>query len=251
MMHAEALSAGYGGRVVIHGVALHAEQGSITAVIGPNGAGKSTLLKALAGMLPPCGGSVQAGGKPLHQLSSKDKARLVAFLSQRHTVPAISMRTLVLHGRFPHMGFPRKPSHADYAIAEEAMRDLGVLHLQEELLTELSGGEVQKAYLAMALAQQTPVLILDEPNTYLDVFHQRELMRTLRELADRGKTILLAVHDIPTALEFADAVCVMQHGEVVFNGAARALPPSGLIQKVFGVDLHILEKEGRQFYSMA
>ena len=160
----------------------------------------------------------------------------------------MSVRQLVLHGRFPYLSYPRRYRPQDMAVAEDAMRRMDVLDLADMPLQQLSGGQRQKVYIAMALAQDTPVMLLDEPTTFLDVAHQLQLLRLARTLAEGGKHVLMVIHDLPHALRMADRVALMRQGEIVFQGTPEQAYASGLLEEVFGVRIVRLEAEGQWQY---
>ncbi len=236
MINITNLTAGYGNRPVLSGLNLHIAAGEITTVIGPNGSGKSTLIKCLARQLPRAGGEITVCGRSIDTYTPKEYAKRVSYLKQARDIPMISVESLVLHGRFPYMGFPRKYTDEDRARAKNAMYRVGILELRHKELSELSGGECQKVYLAMVLAQDADLLLLDEPTTYLDVSHQLEFLRLLKELKGEGKTIVPILHDINGALQISDYLCVMNGGKVAFFGTPSELTASKIIDKVFGVE---------------
>lgn len=177
--------------------------GKITGILGRNGCGKSTLLKTAAGLLRPMSGEVLMDGRPLGDYAPKELARQIAVLPQSREVPAITVESLVMHGRFPYLGFPRKPRPEDRQAVQRAMEQAGVEALRQKALSALSGGERQKVYLAMVLAQDTPVISMDEPTTYLDINHQFELLRLIRDWGGQGRTVLCVMHDLGQAAEVA------------------------------------------------
>ena len=184
MLEARNLSAGYPGRAVLAGVSLAARPGRVLALLGPNGCGKSTLLRTMAGLLPPLGGEVLLDGR--RDYSPRQAAQRVAYLPQSRTAPNITVRRLVLHGRFPYLSYPRRYGREDYAAVDRALAAADALDLADRPLPELSGGQRQKAYLAMALAQETEAILMDEPTTFLDIRHQLEVLALLRQAADQG-----------------------------------------------------------------
>ena len=201
MMELCHITAGYGGPPVLRDVSLAFEPGKVTVLAGPNGCGKSTLLRVAARLMAPERGEVRIEGQDVSRLSAKQFARLAALLPQSRPLPGITAGSLVLHGRFPYLGYPRRysregpgggpPSHG----AHRCGRAGGVP------MAHLSGGQRQKVYLAMALAQDTPVLLLDEPTTFLDIAHQLELAETARTLAGEGKAVVMVLHDLNLAPE--------------------------------------------------
>lgn len=247
MIKITGLAAGYDGRIVIPEINLNMEAGKITTILGPNGSGKSTLMKCLARQLPLMGGTIMVANRPIQAYAPKEYAQRVSYLKQSRDVPHISVESLVLHGRFPYMTFPRKYTSHDKQLAQKSMEHMGIWNLRHKELGELSGGERQKVYLAMVLAQDTDVLLLDEPGTYLDIRYQMELLELLTGLRDEGKTIVAIFHDISSALQIADAVCVMDKGEVAYLGAPSPLIRSSVIGHVFGVTPVAVSLDGTEF----
>ncbi len=236
VLELELLSVSYDRRQVLHEVTQRFLPGQVSVLIGPNGSGKSTLLKACAGLLK-AQGEVRVCGERLGTLSSRRRSQLLSYLPQSRSVPDIPARALVLHGRFPYLGYPRRYSAEDFAAAERAMDETGVLELAERPLPSLSGGERQRVYLAMLLAQQTPVVLLYEPTTFLDIRHQLETLALARKLADTGKTVLLVLHDLNLALETADSLVLLSDGTVAAQGSAEQLLSGGALERVFGVSV--------------
>ena len=237
MLEIKSLTAGYPGKPVLQDVSLAIPAGRVTVIVGPNGCGKSTLLKALCGILPASGGRVLLDGEDLPALPPKMLARKVAYLAQSRQIPDITVGRLVLHGRFPYLGCPRRYRKEDYAMADAAMETMGIRELSDTLLQHLSGGQRQKAYLAMALVQDTPVIALDEPTTYLDISHQLQLLQQASLLARRGKTVIMVVHDLSHAFGWADSIVLMADGKVAAQGTAEEIFASGMTDIVFGVKL--------------
>lgn len=248
MLEIENLSSGYSGTPVLQDIHLTVPTGKITIIAGPNGCGKSTLLKAIAGILP-ASGSVRWQGQELTGLPPKVLAQKVAYLPQNRQVPEITAQRLVLHGRFPHLGYPRRYREADYRTARDAMARMGIADLAQRSMASLSGGQRQKVYIAMALAQDTPVVLLDEPNTFLDISHQLQLMREARLLAQAGKAVVLVLHDLIMALERADLLVVMADGHIAARGTPQEVLASGCLENVFGTGVkEIQTPEGRKYY---
>lgn len=249
MIELRHITAGYGGEAVLRDLSVRFTPGKITGILGRNGCGKSTLLKTAAGLLTPESGEVLLDGRPLGSFAPKELARQVAVLPQSREIPSISVETLVMHGRFPYLGFPRKPRPSDRQAVEEAMRQAGVEALCQKPLGSLSGGERQKVYLAMVLAQDTPVILMDEPTTYLDINHQFELLRLIRRLGDRGRTVLCVMHDLGQALEVCDEICLVDQGQVLIHDSAEAVFASHAIDRVFGVcSEQVTDSAGHQHY---
>ena len=248
MLEIRDLTAGYPGNPVLSDIRLTIPEGKVTVIVGPNGCGKSTLLKALTGILTPAG-SVRLDGQELLGLPPRELARKIAYLPQNRPVPEITAERLVLHGRFPYLSYPRRYRKEDYAIARKAMERMGVGALGDRSLGSLSGGQRQKVYIAMALAQDTPVVLLDEPNTFLDISHQLQLMHQARTLAREGKTVVLVLHDLAMALENADALVVLSRGKVACQGDAETVFTSRCLDQVFGVEVKRTQTpEGWKYY---
>lgn len=251
MLEIRNLSSGYSGKTVLQELSVSFPAGSITAIIGPNGCGKSTLLRAITGILP-AGGEILLDSQPLTRLSQKEKAARIAFLPQNRPIPEITAGKLVLHGRFPYLGYPRRYRPEDKAAASEALACLGITHLEHRFVPTLSGGERQKVYIAMLLAQQTPVVLMDEPTTYLDISHKFEVMEIARQLADRGKTVALVLHDLDLAMQYADRIVLMQNGRIVSCGTPEDLYSGGLLEEVFGICMEqIHTRDGMQYYFLS
>lgn len=251
MIEVRNLRAGYRGKDVLHGVTLAFRPGEVLALLGPNGCGKSTLLMAALDLLPKTGGEVLLDGVPVERLSRREIARRAALLTQSRNTLVITALSMVLHGRFPYLAYPRRYGKEDYAIAREALSHVGAAQHAERNVGELSGGERQGVYLAMALAQQTRTIFMDEPTTYLDIAHQLALMETARALAREGRAVVLVMHDIPLALRMADRVAVMQDGRVAACGTPEEIEKSRAIDRVFGVALRAADTpDGRQYYCM-
>lgn len=233
-----------GGRTVLDVEHVSFETGVVTAVVGPNGAGKTTLLRALIG-LEAHGGSVLVDGIETVGLAPRQRARLVAYLPQGLGVPAIDAERLVSHGRFSLMGFPHTLSDRDRKMVHKAMERTGTYNLRERRMAALSGGERQRVWLAMALAQQTPVLLLDEPGSAQDVSHRRELSLLLGKLATDGKTIVVTSHDVAESASMADRICLVAGGRVAFDGTPDELVASPeVLRAAMGVTLVPMQGEG-------
>ena len=240
MLNLQHLSAGYGEKTILHDISLNFPAGTVTAILGPNGCGKSTLLRAAAGLLPLSAGTAAVEG-PV--------ARAIAYLPQSRPVPDMTAQQLVLHGRFPWLSWPRRYRETDIAIARAAMDRLGIGEFADRPLGELSGGTRQKCFLAMALAQEAPTLLLDEPTSFLDVGHQLKLMALCRCLAAEGKAVALVLHDLPHAFAAADKIVVMEGGRAVAQGTPAEVLSSGCIEEVFVVRLSQVDTpHGPRYY---
>ena len=240
-LQASSVTAGYGRRVVLDGVSLEVPAGRVTAVIGPNGCGKSTLLRVLTRLLAPTAGQVLLGGVPLTAIGSRQVARRLAVLPQNPVAPeGLTVADLAARGRQPHQPWYRRWSPGDEALAAAAMADTGVADLAERPLEELSGGQRQRAWLAMVLAQQTELLLLDEPTTHLDLAHAVEVLDLVVRLRrDTGRTVLLVLHDLTLAARYADVLVVMKDGAVHSQGAPASILTPALLRDVFGLDARV------------
>ena len=248
MLTLRGLCGGYRKTPVIRELTMELPRGKVTALLGPNGCGKSTLLRLCARLLTPTAGEILLDGRPLAAIPRKELARLVSILPQGRPVSSIPVYTLVSHGRFPYLGYPRRMGPEDREKVEEAMALTGTAEYRHRSVAELSGGQRQKVYFAMVLAQDTPLVLLDEPATYLDLRHQLELMELIRLLRDRGKTVAAVLHDLPQALEWADEVAVMEDGKLADQGTPEAVFGRGTLDRVFGLCSHRLAVEGKERY---
>lgn len=237
MIELRHLSAGYRGQAVLQDVSLSFRPGEVLVLAGPNGCGKSTLLRTAIGLLPCLAGQVLYDGISCSALRPRQIARQAAFLSQSRAVPNITARRMVLHGRFPHLGYPRRYTAEDQRIVNEALAEADAAELADRPLPELSGGQRQKVYLAMAIAQQTPTLLMDEPTTYLDIRHQLATMALARRLAAGGRAVVLVLHDLPLAMRTADRLALLADGRLLCADTPDNVFASGLLEPVFGVRL--------------
>lgn len=249
MITLKRVSAGYGGKAVVEDVSLHFPLGQVTVLLGPNGSGKSTLLKAALGLIPAMGGEILYDGADMKNLSRKEIARQAAFLTQSRNTPSIQALKMVLHGRFPYLSYPRWYGAEDYAIARQAMDATGCRVHENANVSELSGGQRQGVYLAMALAQDTQTIFMDEPTTYLDVNRQLQMMEIARNLARQGKAVVLVLHDLSMALRCADQVAVLDDGKLLAFGGPVEIYESGVLERVFRVAVHRMDTpHGPQYY---
>ena len=237
MLEIKNVTAGYGKQPVLSGVSAAFEKGRLTSIIGVNGCGKSTLLKVMLGILPLMDGAVEIDGAELSALKRNEIAQRVAYLSQGKNTPDMTVMQMVLHGRFPYLGYPRRYTSRDREIAFAAMERMGISDLAEKPLYSLSGGMRQNAYIAMALAQDTEYILLDEPTTYLDIAHQLELMQILRELANSGKGIVAVMHDLPLAFDFSDTLAVINKGTLSIQATPSEISESRVVEDIFGVKI--------------
>lgn len=225
----------YGKEEVLKGVSVSVSRGETVSIIGENGCGKSTLLKAALGIIP-CQKEVLADGILLDNKKEKT-AKHISYLAQGVLTPDMTVAELVLHGRFPHLSYPRRYTALDRELTKKAMADAGVLEYADRPLASLSGGMRQNAYIAMSLSQSTDYMLLDEPTTYLDVKHQLSLMRLIRRLADSGKGIVTVMHDLALAFNFSDRIIVIENGRVAADGTPEEISRADCIQRIFGVKI--------------
>lgn len=235
MIEVKKLCAGYQGMEVLHDVSLTFEPGKVTMLLGPNGCGKSTLLKTLIRLTAYTSGEIRVEGQPVEMLSSALIAQKIAYIPQSRKTPDISVRRMVLHGRFAYLKYPRRYRAEDYQIAEKALQWVGIGDLADKNVNQLSGGTQQKVYIAMALAQDTPTILMDEPTVYLDISHQIKMMHMARKLADQGKAVVIVLHDLAQAFQTADQIIVMTDGTIAATGDPETVYQSGVIDQIFGI----------------
>lgn len=238
--------AGYDGLDILQDIRFELPPGRIMAVIGPNGSGKTTLIRALSGVLPRVQGSMRVNGTDLLAASEKERARLLAVVPQStHIPPAFSVEEVVLLGRTPHLNWLGNTSGEDLQNAEEAMRRADILDLRDRLCGELSAGERQRVILARALAQDTPVLLMDEPTSHLDLQYQVAFLTLARELALEGdKTVLAAMHDLNLAALFGDVVLALNGGKAVASGLTDEILTAEKVEEIYGLPVAVLDAPG-------
>lgn len=240
-LEASDLTLAYDQLVVATGLSVQIPQSSFTVIIGPNGCGKSTLLRALGRTLKPRAGQVLLDGVPIASLKSKDVARRLALLPQSPIAPeSITVGDLVARGRYPHQGLLRQWSAADARAVADALDATEVADLRERFVSELSGGQRQRVWLAMALAQQTDLLLLDEPTTFLDIAHQFEVMDLCARLHEEGRTLVAVLHDLNQAARYATHLIAMKAGVVVAEGPPSQVVTEPLVREVFGLACRVV-----------
>ena len=238
----EAVTVGYDERVVVHDMTLEVQPGVVTAIVGANGCGKSTLLRAMARLLPARAGRVLLDGTPISELSSRQVATVLGLLPQSPVSPeGIAVADLVGRGRYPHQGWFRRWTAQDDEIVEQALSATDILDLADRPVDELSGGQRQRVWIAMALAQQTDVLLLDEPTTFLDVAHQVEVLDLLTDLnRDRGTTIVMVLHDLNLAARYADRLVALTQGRLYAQGTPAEVVTEEMVRDVFGMAARVV-----------
>lgn len=242
-LRADRLRLGYRNRVISDELTVDIPDGTFTAIIGPNACGKSTLLRALSRLLAPESGAVLLDGKAIGSYPAKEVARRIGLLPQSSTAPeGIRVADLVARGRYPHQSLVRQWSRHDEEAVAAAMAATGVTDLSGRLVDELSGGQRQRVWIAMVLAQETPIVLLDEPTTFLDIAHQIQLLDLCRELnRDTGRTVVAVLHDLNHAFRYADHLIAMRDGAVVAAGAPREIVTAELVQKVFDLGCRVID----------
>ncbi len=242
MIRADAVYAGYNGRVILENVSFSVGEGEIVGLIGPNGAGKSTLLKTLRGILPMLSGSAALMGDDINTLDAKEFARRAAYLQQRVEMTFdYTARDIVLAGRYPYLSWWSQEKAHDLAIVEACMAYTGVSDLADSPLHTMSGGQRQRVLLAKVLAQQTPVLFLDEPATGLDIIYQEEIFRFCRELSAAGKTVLLVAHELSLAARFCSRLLLIGRGTLLADGVPKDVLTDALLSQAYGAPVRVVE----------
>lgn len=241
-LSAKNLSVGYSDHFILNDLSVAIPDGSFTAIIGPNGCGKSTLLRTLCRLLSPKIGNVFLDQKPISTYPTAEVAKIIAFLPQRTLPPeGISVGELVARGRFPHQGFFKQWSRTDEMAVLQALTDVKMLDFAEKTISQLSGGQCQRVWVAMALAQETPIMLLDEPTTFLDIAHQIDLMELLCELNKKGRTIVAVLHDLNHASRYANNIIAMKNGKIVASGKPSDTLTVELIKTIFDLNSIIIK----------
>ena len=243
MLHVRDLTVSYGAATIIDGLALDVPRGGVTTIVGPNGCGKSTLLRAAAGLIPRERGEVVLDGRNTAEMKRREIARTLAVLPQTPVAPdGLTVRDLVGRGRHPHQTWLRQASEEDRGVVHEVMELTQVVEFAEQPLERLSGGQRQRAWIAMVLAQNTPLVFLDEPTTYLDLSHSMEVLSLVRRLADdMGRTVVMVLHDLNLAARFSDQLVVMKGGEVKAAGTPAEVISEQLLDEVFSLPAVVTE----------
>ncbi|MEV7692077.1 ABC transporter ATP-binding protein [Microbacterium sp. NPDC089189] len=236
------VSLAYGDRVIVESLALTVPAGRITTIVGANACGKSTLLKSMARLLTPSSGAVLLDGKAIHRQPTRQVARTLGLLPQSPIAPdGIAVSDLVSRGRHPHQGALARWTRDDDDAVAHALDATGTAHLADRPVDELSGGQRQRVWIAMALAQQTDILLLDEPTTFLDISHQIDVLDLLTDLnRERGTTIVMVLHDLNLAARYADHLVAMAHGRMLAAGSSAEVLTEDTVRTVFGLDSRVV-----------
>ncbi|GEO24992.1 iron-dicitrate ABC transporter ATP-binding protein [Alicyclobacillus acidoterrestris] len=236
-LHTDRLNIGYGDRLIVQDLTIDIPDKKITTIIGSNGCGKSTLLKALTRLISPQSGAVYLDGESISKESTKDLARKMAILPQSPESPnGLTVAELVSYGRFPYQGAFGRLAQKDLDVIQWAMHQTGVSEYRHHSVDSLSGGQRQRVWIAMALAQETDIIFLDEPTTYLDMAHQLEVLELLQKLnREQERTIVMVLHDINQAARFADYIIAMKDGEIVKAGSSEEVITDDVLRAVFQI----------------
>ncbi|KPU42451.1 putative siderophore transport system ATP-binding protein YusV [Oxobacter pfennigii] len=235
--------AGYDQKIIIKDIDVVIPENKISVIIGANACGKSTLLKTMARLIKPVSGEVVIDGKQISTIPPKELARVLGLLPQSPVVPeGITVADLVSRGRFPYQSFFKSLGKKDYEAVEEALNIMGITELANRSVDELSGGQRQRVWIAMALAQQTDILLLDEPTTFLDITYQIEILDLLTDLnRRRGTTIVMVLHDINLSARYADYIFAVQQGKLIAKGTPKDVITADLMKQVFGLDCVVIQ----------
>ncbi|WP_333495068.1 iron-enterobactin ABC transporter ATP-binding protein [Kluyvera sp. CHPC 1.251] len=242
-LRGEALTLAYGKKTIAESLNVTIPDGHFTAIIGPNGCGKSTLLRTLSRLMTPVRGHVYLDGEEIQRYASKEVARRVGLLAQNATTPGdISVQELVARGRYPHQPLFTRWRQEDEDAVQNAMQATGIVNLANQSVDTLSGGQRQRAWIAMVLAQDTSIMLLDEPTTWLDISHQIDLLELLSELnRERGYTLAAVLHDLNQACRYATHLIALRDGKIVAEGAPKEIVTPALIEAVYGLRCMIID----------
>lgn len=234
------LNAAYKEHPVLKNINIELNQGQVTVLIGPNGSGKSTLLKCIAQIHPQYDGDVAWENHSLKGLSKRDLAKQLALLPQHVTAPnGMTVEQLARFGRFPHQGWFKQWRAEDQAAINDALSATGLAEMRNVPLSNLSGGQRQRAWIAMVLAQQTPLILLDEPISMLDIGHQADILNLVRELARQGKSIIMVLHDLATAARCADCMIALKDGQIIAQGNSRQILTPALVKQLYNIEVEV------------
>ena len=240
-IHIQQVSLCYGKHTAVKEVTLQIPERQVTVLVGPNGCGKSTLLKSIAGVHKPQSGDICVDNKSIYAMHARERARLLSLLPQSPQAPeGITVEGLIRFGRHPHQGFLQRWSQADEEAVHRALSSAGIHDLSTRALDTLSGGQRQRCWLAMSLAQETDILLLDEPTSMLDIGHQKEVLSLAKDLSKQGKTVVIVLHDINAAIRTADFLVAMSAGVIVASGCPKEIIHADLLQRLYQVTPKII-----------
>ncbi|MBX3071021.1 MAG: ABC transporter ATP-binding protein [Thermomicrobiales bacterium] len=244
---ADSVTLGYDEQTIVSDVSLAIPDGKITTIIGPNGCGKSTLLRSLVRLKAPDSGTVILDGQAIQHFPTKEVAKRLGLLAQQATAPGgVTVEDLVMRGRFPHQSFLQPPNQQDRDAVDRALDLTNMTGLRTRPVDQLSGGQRQRAWIAMVLAQETPILLLDEPTTYLDIAHQLQIVELVRHLNETdGRTIVLVLHDINEAIRISHNIVAMKDGQILAQGSPASIITSELIGEIYGAECDVLLAPGQ------
>jgi iron complex transport system ATP-binding protein len=246
LLSARGLAYGHPGRTIGRGIDLDVQSGEVLCVLGPNGGGKTTLFRTLLGLLPAHGGSISLGAKPLAGYAPADRARLMAYVPQAgNSYFAFTVRDVVLMGRTAHLGLFASPGEKDFAAADAALAELNVARLTDKPFTQISGGERQLTLIARALAQESPLLIMDEPTASLDFGNQALMLNEILRLKASGRSVLFCTHDPDHALRCADRALLLHQGNILALGTPRDVVTAANLKTLYGVAVELIEDPAR------
>lgn len=248
MIELKNVNAGYEGKTILKNVSCLFENGKINIILGRNGSGKSTLLKTCLNMIPLQSGEILIDGLQASTLPSKEMAKHTSALLQNNHAGDLSVFRMVMHGRFCHQTWPRLYNKSDEEIAYNALKSLGISHLEKRFVNELSGGEFQKVLLARCLAQEAKNIFLDEPSTWLDLPMQRELSKILKKLVKQEYCVIMIAHDLIACLELADQIFILDHGQLVFHGSPEEAIKCSILKEVFHVCVESIQIQDKTKY---
>lgn len=250
MLKLEHITAGYGKKMIIKNISLEFFPGQIYTIVGKNGCGKSTLLKTCADMLSPSSGKIVLQNRPMTDYQPLERAREISYLSQHRNTPNITVERLLMHGRHPHMSHLKQMRQVDWDKLEQVLEQMDIRAFRHHSLSALSGGERQRVYLAMLLAQDAPIMLLDEPTTYMDIAYQLSFLEMMKQLKTQGKTIIMVLHDLNQALQVSDQMIVMDDGSIIAQGIPGKIISSDTLQQVFHIGIGSYGENISQHYHM-
>lgn len=247
MLKVEKLSVSYRGTPILENVGFSLKPHTMTAVLGKNGSGKSTLVSCLNQQVRYTG-KISYADYNIALMNPRERAKLLAILPQVLEIPQVTVEELVMFGRNPYLDFGKRPSEEDRAAVVAGMENAGVFSFKEKMVNTLSGGERQKVYLAMVLAQQTRLLVLDEPTTYMDIENETAFLEMLTDLKKKQKkTLLVVMHNLAQAVQYADHILLLDEHQIVFDGSSSDCLESGILERVFHVEKHIFTENGKRY----